>query len=186
MNRRMMFPVTAALALAGALSAGLPAYAGTATAATTSGCGIQPYGLIGERWAQLGGATGKFGCPTTTERDVLVNNVGWAGRRQTFTGGQIAWSPKQGPNLVVAAWSSNGYAYFDWKTTAPRAYDKFIVRWTSAADPNGAQEDVVGGNRGRVWTRERTNGGYRWNLEGCDTGVFGSSCKQGWTISVTA
>ncbi|WP_336210972.1 LGFP repeat-containing protein [Nonomuraea sp. LPB2021202275-12-8] len=178
MNRRLILAMTAALACAAPLAAGSPAQAAT-------GCAIQPYGLIGARWAELGGETGKLGCPTTGERDIYVNNVGWAGRRQTFARGQMAWSPKQGPNMVVAAWSSKGYAYFDWKTTAPRSYDKFIVRWTSAADPHGAQEDFVGGTRGRAWTRVRTSSGYRWNVEGCDTGVFGSSCKQGWTISVT-
>ena len=28
--------------------------------------------------------------------------------------------------------------------------------------------------------------GYRFIVEGCDNGVFGSRCRQGWTISVTA
>ncbi|GII02805.1 LGFP repeat-containing protein [Planobispora takensis] len=185
MNRRLTFTMTTALALAATLSAGLPAHAGTTVTATTSGCDIRPYGLIGARWAELGGENSVFGCPTTPESDILLDNVGKAGRRQSFTNGQIAWSPRQGPNMVVAAWSRNGYAYFDWKTTAPRRYDEFIVRWTSAADPHGAQRDVAGGTRGRTWTRVRTNSGYRWNVEGCDTGVFGSSCKQGWTISVT-
>ncbi|MER6826371.1 hypothetical protein ABT352_10320 [Streptosporangium sp. NPDC000563] len=181
MNRRAILSVTTALASAAALAVALPAHAETTKA---SGCSIQPYGLIGARWAQLGGENGKLGCPTTTERDIYQNNVGWAGRRQTFARGQMAWSPKNGPNLVVAAWSSNGYAYFDWRTT-DRAFDKFLVRWTSAADPNGAQEDFIGGIRGRSYTRIRTNSGYRWNVKGCDTGVFGSSCQKTWTISVT-
>ncbi|GAA3442632.1 hypothetical protein [Planomonospora venezuelensis] len=85
---------------------------------------------------------------------------------------------------MVAAWSADGYAYVDWRTT-DRAFDKFIVRWTSAADPDGVQEDVTGGFRGRVRTRVRTNSGYRWNLKGCDTGVFGSTCQKTWTVSVT-
>ncbi|GGQ00296.1 LGFP repeat-containing protein [Streptosporangium pseudovulgare] len=181
MNRRAILSMTVALASAAVLSTvALPAHA----AGGTSGCSIQPYGLIGARWAQLGGENGRLGCPTTSESDIYQNNVGWAGRRQTFARGQMAWSPKNGPNLVVAAWSDNGYAYFDWRATA-RAFDKFLVRWASAADPNGAQEDFIGGVRGRAHTRLRTNGGYRWNVKGCDTGVFGSNCQKTWTISVT-
>ncbi|MBG0825940.1 hypothetical protein HS048_35290 [Planomonospora sp. ID91781] len=179
MNRRTIPSVTAALASAAALSvAALPAHAG----ATAGGCAIQPYGLIGARWAQLGGADGKLGCPTTTEREVHQNNVGWAGRRQTFARGQIAWSPKNGANLVVAAWSEGNRAYFDWHRTN-RAFDTFIVLQSSAA--GGEQVDFRGGFRGRAYTVRRTNGGYRWNVKGCDTGVFGSSCQKTWTVSVT-
>ncbi|MBG0814206.1 LGFP repeat-containing protein [Planomonospora sp. ID82291] len=182
MSRRTILPVTAALASAAVLSLTvLPAHAVTTVA---SGCAIRPYGLIGARWVQLGGADGKLGCPTTTERDVHQNGVGWAGRRQTFARGQIAWSPKNGSTMVVAAWSEKGRAYFDWHRTE-RAFDTFIVLQTSAADPGGDQVDFRGGFRGRAYTPMRTNGGYRWNVKGCDTGVFGSRCQKTWTVSVT-
>ncbi|GGS96134.1 hypothetical protein GCM10010156_62960 [Planobispora rosea] len=180
MKRRTILSVTAALSSALSFTA-LPAHAGTTGA---NGCGIQPYGLIGARWAQLGGENGKLGCPTTTERDIYQNGVGWAGRRQTFARGEMAWSPKNGSKLVVAAWSDRGYAHVNWRTT-DRAFDKFIVRWTSAADPDGAQQDIVGGVRGRTAVRIHTNSGYRWNIKGCDTGIFGSDCQKTWTISVT-
>ncbi|MER7362182.1 hypothetical protein AB0L44_36510 [Nonomuraea wenchangensis] len=177
MNSRMISSVTAGLALVGTFAIAAPAHA-------SGGCAITPYGLIGARWVELGGENGKLGCPTTQETDIYMNGVGWAGRRQSFVRGQMAWSPKNGSKLVVAAYSKDGYAYFDWKPT-DRFWDKFLVRWTSAADPNGRQEDFIGGNRGKAWTRLRTNSGYRWNVKGCDTGVFGSSCQRYWTVSVT-
>lgn len=177
MSSRVVLSVTSGLALAGTIAVATPAHA-------SAGCAIAPYGLIGARWAELGGEHGKLGCPTTRETDIYMNGVGWAGRRQSFVHGQMAWSPKNGSMLVVAAYSRNGYAYFDWKAT-DRNWDKFLVRWTSPADPQGRQEDFVGGNRGKAWTRQRTNGGYRWTLKGCDTGVFGSKCQRSWTVSVT-
>ncbi|MFD2348510.1 hypothetical protein ACFSTC_02605 [Nonomuraea ferruginea] len=72
MNRRLSLTLVAALAAAGTLTT-VPAHAATGTA-----CKIQPYGLIGARWQQLGGANGKLGCPTTGERDIHQNGVGWA------------------------------------------------------------------------------------------------------------
>ncbi|TMR88735.1 hypothetical protein EJK15_64555, partial [Nonomuraea basaltis] len=41
-----------------------------------------------------------LGCPRTSEVDVYLNGV-WAGRRQTFLRGQMVWSPRQGPKMVV-------------------------------------------------------------------------------------
>ncbi|MFI6712614.1 LGFP repeat-containing protein [Nonomuraea sp. NPDC050478] len=179
MNRRLSLTLVAALAAAGTLTT-VPAHAATGTA-----CKIQPYGLIGARWQQLGGADGKLGCPTTGERDIHQNGVGWAGRRQTFERGQLAWSPKLGGNFVVAAWSAGGNAYVDWHRTA-KEFDTFLVRYTSAADPHGVQKDTAGGFRGRYIVRARTNGGYRWNIKGCDTNLIGpSSCQKHWSVSVT-
>ncbi|WP_425574682.1 LGFP repeat-containing protein, partial [Nonomuraea africana] len=119
--------VSTPLALAATLCAVVPAHAGTATATTTmtttvtpraaatSACRIQPYGLIGARWSDLGGENSALGCPRTSEVDVYLDGV-WAGRRQNFLRGQMVWSPRQGPKLVVSAWSIGGYAYVDWHT----------------------------------------------------------------------
>ncbi|MGP3963351.1 LGFP repeat-containing protein [Nonomuraea sp. 3N208] len=190
---RRALSVGTLLALAATLCAGVPAHAGTATATTTvttraavtSACRIQPYGLIGARWSELGGENSALGCPRTSEVDVYLNGV-WAGRRQNFLRGQMVWSPRQGPKMVVSAWSIGGYAYVDWRTTAPRSYDRFLVRWTSAADRAGTQRDVGGGTSGRMRVRVMTTSGYRFIVEGCDNGTFSSSCRQGWTLSVTA
>ncbi|MFC4059098.1 hypothetical protein ACFOWE_12375 [Planomonospora corallina] len=94
----------------------------------------------------------------------------------------MAGSPKSGGNLVVAAWSEGNRAYFDWHRT-DRAFDTFIVLQTSAA--GGDQVDFRGGFRGRAYTVMRTNGGYRWNVKGRDSGVSASSCQRTWTVSVT-
>ncbi|WP_327581416.1 hypothetical protein OHA25_36275 [Nonomuraea sp. NBC_00507] len=177
--------VSTPLALAATLGAGVPAHADTTTAAITSACRIQPHGLIGARWSELGGENSALGCPHTSEVDVYLDGV-WAGRRQNFLRGQMVWSPRQGPKMVVSAWSIGGYAYVDWRTTAPRSYDRFLVRWTSAADRAGTQRDIGGGTSGRMRVRVMTTSGYRFIVEGCDDGTFSSSCKQGWTLSVTA
>ncbi|WP_420847177.1 LGFP repeat-containing protein, partial [Nonomuraea basaltis] len=104
MTLRRALSVSTPLALAATLCAGVPAHAGTATATTTaaatSACAIQPYGLIGARWSELGGENSALGCPRTSEVDVYLNGV-WAGRRQTFLRGQMVWSPRQGPKMVV-------------------------------------------------------------------------------------
>lgn len=63
---------------------------------------------------------------------------------------------------------------------------RFLVRWTSAADRAGTQRDIGGGTSGRMRVRVMTTSGYRFIVEGCDTGTFSSSCEQGWTLSVTA
>jgi uncharacterized protein with LGFP repeats len=179
MNRSLSLVLAAALA-----AAVVPALAQPAQAATTA-CKIQPYGLIGARWQQLGGEKGKLGCPTTGERDILMNGIGWAGRRQSFQYGQIAWSPKLGGKFVVASWQQNGRSYVDWGRT-DRAFDKFLVRYTSPSASQGVQRDVFGGFRGRYSVRVNTNGAYRWIVKGCDNGLFGSSCQKYWSISVSS
>lgn len=139
---------------------------------------------IARRWNALGGATGWLGCPTTYTKDVYLNGV-YAGKRQYFDHGTVTWSPRQGPDMVVAAWKDRGYAYFNWATTSPYHYDTFLVRYTSAADPNGTQREVGGGTSGRVRVLTRTTGAYTFRVEGCDVGTFGHTCRQGWTLSAS-
>jgi LGFP repeat len=69
----------------------------------------------------------------------------------------------------------------DWGNTAPFSYDKFIVRW----DRDGAnvgQMDVAGGRGGHWSAPVSAVGNYSVVAEGCDTGVGGSTCKQGFTV----
>ncbi|GII05429.1 LGFP repeat-containing protein [Planobispora takensis] len=148
------------------------------------GGGIAVSGRIGTRWNRLGGQDSALGCPVTPSRDVYLNGV-WAGRRQWFDRGSITWSPRQGTDMTVSAWSSGGYSYFDWGSTAPYSYDRFLVRWYSAADPGGEQREFGGGTGGRIRVRQSTTGAYRFIVEGCDNGVTGSSCRQGWTLSAS-
>lgn len=186
LNRRVTGVVLGSL-LALGYAAAVPAAAQTdaAPSEARAACSIsvtEPH--IHKRWDALGGATGWLGCPTTGTRDVYLNNV-YAGKRQYFDYGTVTWSPRQGRNMVVAAWQDGGYAYFNWGTTSPYSYDTFLVRWTSAADPNGTQREVGGGTSGRVRVQQRTTGAYTFRVEGCDVGVFGHSCRQGWTLSAT-
>jgi LGFP repeat len=169
------------LVAAACVAAGLVGIA--PSAASAASCSIQPYGLIGARWSQLGGVNSWLGCPTTGEYDVYRNNI-WVGRRQYFEQGTVAWSPQQGSSMVVATWGHDGWVYFNWGSTSPYHYDKFLVRWDSAAD-QGTQREFAGGTSGQIRVQRVTNSDYRFIVEGCDNGTFGSSCRQGWTIGVS-
>src|SRR5262245_54216841 len=115
---RMVTGSAAALAvLAGTQIAAAPAHA-------RATCAIQPYGLIGDYWRAMGGENSWFGCATRTEY-TPPNFL--HGRKQTFEHGQIAWSPDQGPNMIVAAFDKNGVAVFRWGPTNPFNYDYFVV-----------------------------------------------------------
>lgn len=115
---------------------------------------------------------------------MYLGNV-YAGKRQYFNYGTVTWSPRQGRNMVVAAWEDGGYAYFNWGTTVPYRYDAFLVRWTSASDPGGTQREFGGGTSGRIRVLERNTGAYVFTVEGCDTGAFGHTCRQGWTLKAS-
>ncbi|NUR86187.1 MAG: hypothetical protein HOY71_19070 [Nonomuraea sp.] len=171
----------ATLGIAAVITAGLAAPA----SATTASCAVQPYGLIGDYWRSLGGENAIIGCATGTENGVPNRN----GRRQNFDDGQIAWSPDQGPKMMVAAYSAkvggrNGLV-FRWGPTTPFNYDYFKVT-------------LSGGLRGTMTLKNqpRTNGrlvvypgaGKRvsFTIMGCDSKFTGDTCRQGWTIWVAA
>lgn len=177
MNRTLRVAATAALVVAGSAFAAHPASA--------SSCSIQPYGLIGDYWQSLGGENAIIGCPTDEERGVPNRN----GRRQNFDDGQIAWSPDQGPKMMVAAYSAkvggrNGLV-FRWGPTTPFNYDYVKVT-------------LSGGLRGvfRLKDQPRTSGrlvvypgaGKRvgFTVMGCDNKIVADTCRQGWTIWVSA
>ncbi len=48
-------------------------------------CPFEPFGLIGNKWRQMGGEYGAVGCPTSGEYDIPSRR----GKRQDFTNGQI-------------------------------------------------------------------------------------------------
>lgn len=64
------------------------------------------YGVIRQRWADLGWEGGKLGFPTKEEYDVQVNGV--KGRRVDFENGYIVWSPKTGARETFAGTIDNG------------------------------------------------------------------------------
>lgn len=165
------------------------AFAGVAPAAPAAsagtGCRVEPYGLIGERYARLGGAA-TFGCAERPEYDVYQNSV-WVGRRQTFGRGQIAWSPSQGSTMVVAAWRVGVYVHFHWGPTNPFSYDKFLVRGEYTNIPGKwFQATVRGGTGGQVKYGLPWEDHLRFVVEGCDNTAGGSRCRQSWTIGVIA
>lgn len=155
-----------------------------AAVAAPADCPITPYGLIGDKWWQMGGVNSPLGCAAEQEHDV----AGRHGRAQQFAHGGIVWSPDQGSGMILAAYQSGHVINIQWGPTNPFSYNKYIVRW----DRNGGnigQQDVLPGS-------VTTGGGYTIGLpgpgrydvvvEGCDYDPWsGSTCRQGWTIPAT-
>jgi uncharacterized protein with LGFP repeats len=71
--------------------------------ATGTYCGFAAYGLIGDRYEQLGANWGVLGCPTGPPQRVCPS-----GEMQWFQCGTIAWSPDTGGSPVQAVWAQNG------------------------------------------------------------------------------
>jgi hypothetical protein len=155
-------------------------------------CQWEPYGLIGDEWRRLG-AEGRFGCPSgPNEYDIHDEFGNFKGRRRDFSAGQMAWSPGQGPNLVVTLSRDGGRLHFSWWQTLPFKYDNFIVRWSlSAGDPvtPNAQETIPGGSEisGDFWVEypghlpvgpDGKRVGVEFIVEGYDDD---GHSRQGWT-----
>jgi len=137
-----------------------------------------PYGLIGERWAQLGGADGPLGCPTEPEHDVEGRN----GRAQSFEHGQVIFSPDQGGTMTVAAYQDGGQLVAVWGSTAPNAYTSFKVSWDRADGTNLGEAHTGSGTSGS-WSTPVGAGDYRVRIAGCiDLPVGGPVCDQEGTI----
>lgn len=147
----------------------LPAYVGCPPEA-------QPFGLIGERWAQMGGAEGPLGCPLAHEHPV----EGRPGAAQSFRNGEISFSPQQGEQMLLAVHLTGNEIIADWGSTAPFSYDKFILR----LDKDGANilQTDVGERTDGHWSVPASGPGvYTVIVEGCNTGIGGSDCPQSWT-----
>lgn len=145
------------------------------------GCLRRPaaFGLIGERWAQLGGGEGPLGCPIEREHPV----PGRLGAAQTFDRGQIVFSPQQGETMVLAVYLDGGEIVAQWGDTDPFDYDKFIIRVDK--DGNNISQDDFGGGRGGRWTRPANDPGrFTIFVEGCHTGG-GSDCPESWILPAT-
>lgn len=168
-------------------------------------CQFEPYGLIGDRWREEGGAN-SFGCPTGPDEYAITNEFGVSvGRRRDFANGQIAWSPKQGGRMLTWVYRQGEWAVFEWGPTDPFNYDCFLVRWSVSNGepvPSNAQEQVdpdlpspfpheVSGIA--TQPRSRTGGyflvhlpanrvGVSFIVQGCDKSFASpSDCRQGWT-----
>lgn len=151
----------------------------------SSSCPIQPdTELITARWKALGAQYGPLGCPKTAEEP-----AGPGGRRVVFRGGEIVWSPAQGKSMAVAVYAQDDNVIVNWGVSAPFHYDKFIVRWNVEGVHNSLDQVDVGSyidpDRGFYALRHPAKGRYSIQVEGCDTGVGGSTCRQGFTTAAS-
>lgn len=166
-------------------------------------CMFEPGGLIGDFWRSRGGERSLFGCPTGPAEDRVSDAFGtFLGTRRDFAGGQIVWSPPQGPNLLVCLFrdpqriipghGTADHLVFEWTDTRPFSYEQWIVRWSLNAGPPvvpNAQEDVTPGGIGGVFSvpypghlpvgGDGKRVGVEFIVEGYD-----DEARQGWTCPV--
>ncbi|MFG6191993.1 LGFP repeat-containing protein [Nonomuraea sp. JJY05] len=177
MNKTLRIAATAVVAMAGSAFVAQPASA--------RACEIQPYGLIGDYWSSLGGESAIIGCATDEERSVPNRN----GRRQNFDDGQIAWSPDQGPKMIVAAYSAkingrNGLV-FRWGPSTPFNYDYYRVTLSGGLKGELKLKDQPR-TRGRLVVYPGAGKRVSFTVMGCDNKFPSDTCRQGWTIWVSA
>jgi hypothetical protein len=142
---------------------------------------FQPFGLIGERWARLGGAEGSLGCPLQREHPVPGRN----GAAQRFEHGEISWSPDQGELLTLAVYQKDRSVVAEWGPTNPFNYEKFIVRLDRDGQ-NIGQQDIGEGTAGSWSTPVDADGSYTVFVEGCDEDLLGDTeCPQSFAIPAT-
>ncbi|KAA2264705.1 hypothetical protein F0L68_06335 [Solihabitans fulvus] len=161
----------------------------------------RPYGIIGDRWREMGGEHGPLGWPITAEYDVTDQFGVVLGRRCDFENGQLAYSPNQGQRMVLSVYRRDHTAVFEWGPTDPFGYDFFIVRWSVTGGqpiPPTAQENVTQDSPGRTRTSgffltdlpdnaagsDGKSAGVSFVVEGCDGGPGSSTCRQGWTCPI--
>lgn len=150
-------------------STGLLLLAATAYAHTCAQHAV--YGAIGDRYHQLGGENGPLGCPLTDEAD--ANN---GGRFNRFEHGEIAWAPRQGSDMTIAAWQAGDSVWVQWGQTDTH-FDKFLVRY-DYEHQNIGQDDWAPGNGGKYQLNAPRTGNYGFSIQGCN-----SDC-QGWDKTV--
>ena len=158
---------------------------------TDRGCSIMPVGLIGNRWASLGGKGGKLGCPTGAEQTI----PGRQGRSQAFDNGQVVWSPEQGPQMVVSAYQESDTIIVDWGDTAQTS-ESFVVDVAYAGQSVGQHEVVVNATGGTFkvdYTRPEDdasvpsvgNGTGQYTLRVEECGNKGGCKGRNWTASAS-
>lgn len=128
-------------------------------------------GAIGARYQQLGGSSGPLGCPLSGEAD-----AGNGGRHAQFEHGQIAWAPRQGDGMLIAAWQAGDSVMLSWGSTATH-FDKFLVRY-DFNHRNIGQDDWTGGTSGQYQLNAMQAGNYGFSVQGCN-----GDC-QGWDKTV--
>jgi len=142
-----------------------------------------PATLTMQRWADLGGGQGALGCPTGPAAGIPRRS----GEILHFDHGSIAFSPDQGEALTIAAQFDGSHIVVEWGETWPFSYDKFLVR--ISRDGTFLQQYEVSSSTDGNWTYTPSDRSidrkYSVEVEGCDFDpVFGSTCRQQWTIPV--
>lgn len=168
-------------AATGMAAAALLSIAVTAQPAAAKTCEIQPYGLIGDYWRSLGGADSWFGCATAEE----YTPPNMTGRKQRFEHGQIAWSPRQGERMMVAAFQKNNQVVFRWGPTDPFHYDYFQTYTETSKGTKYQSTPLAGGTGGRVVDNLAKGVKITFWVRGCDRKLLQTFCRQGWTVPVT-
>jgi hypothetical protein len=167
------------------LCAGLLATRGSGQTGPGDGtlCDKEPTGLIEKRWRELDSQFGPLGCATGGARRGREGN----GTLMPFRNGEIATSPKQGKDMVVAVYQQHDDLIASWGNTT--GYAKFIVRWDRDG-VNVGQADVdkryVDKHRGFFSIDSPLPGRYTVRVGGCQKVPETSDCKRSFTAPVIA
>jgi hypothetical protein len=165
-----------------------------ADAARASNCPFSlSAGLIRDRWIALGGQNGVLGCPQTDQQKVFGTNAILV----QFMNGQIVWDPDRGTRMTVAAYQAEDDIAVEWGPTDPFSYSDFnILRSKDGIAAPQVEVDPyldlnsllpilpAPNNHGIYSFRGVGPGTYTIQIEGCDKGLTGSTCRQKWTVPV--
>jgi|GEM_PF-4330858 len=143
------------------------------------------YGFIGEKWRRMGGPNSPMGCPLD-DREIPLPEGGTIRR---FWNGTMAWTPRNGPQLITVAYQAGNNIYVAWGDSTPFNYDFHIVSWNI----NGVhddQDDVVTQRTGGWFVLRNVPIGRTidFRIAGCDeVGLRGQKarCRQGWSNPVS-
>jgi hypothetical protein len=166
-------------------------------------------GPILQRWVSLpteediNGIGPILGCPTDNQHAI----PGTTAFAQDFQNGQIVLSPDQGADMTLALYQQGQDLFMKWGDSYPNSYDKFIllVSNLAQADYTSTTGKISGGSTPLTWHPIAGQGPYPFGqspgglipvnpvpfgqytakVEGCNNGLFGSSCGQGWTTPAT-
>jgi hypothetical protein len=144
------------------------------------GAPFEVSGRIGDRWRATGAERGPLGRPVAAQQD-----LGGESCRQTFEGGEIAWSA--GQKAVVTAYRLWKDVVFEWTIVEQYTYDYFRFDVTVNGTGHGHSQLRVDESptRGRRWIRLQGHGEYAFTVKGVDNPTVGHErSRQGPTVPV--
>ncbi|WP_433269042.1 hypothetical protein ACQPZF_05850 [Actinosynnema sp. CS-041913] len=148
--------------------------------------------LFLSRWQQK---TWAYGCAISPLAPT------YNGLYQNFERGQMVWSPSQGRGMIVSGWwtrfGEQGNRFrldFQWGTTDPDSYNKWLVRLDIDDRANLGQWDCYTGGTECGNTAGYYGFGqdfvtpghsYQFRVEGCHySPITGHNCPRSWAIPV--